>query len=121
MLLFLFTTLGDAKIKVHVINTLEGVQDLQLHCKSKNNDLGLQVVHPGQYFMIKFNPNIWGTTLFFCSFSWAGELHYFDIYKAARGDKPVCPDDVILWEIRKSGPCFMTCMRDPYQRCYRWN
>ncbi|KAJ4834838.1 hypothetical protein Tsubulata_041775 [Turnera subulata] len=123
LLLFSFTiTLCAAKTKVHIKNTLEGGQVLNFHCKSKNDDLGVQLLHPGEEWMFRFTVNIWETTLYFCRFWWGAESHWFDIYKASR-DKwpPVCYDDNKYWEVKQSGPCFIRCFASPHQTCYPWN
>jgi len=55
-------------VKVSVTNGLEGKEDLNIHCKSKDNDLGQHLLHINQTFGWDFGPSFWGHTLFFCSF-----------------------------------------------------
>ncbi|KAJ4824388.1 hypothetical protein Tsubulata_026332, partial [Turnera subulata] len=105
---------GDEKFSLAA--TIHGGQVLNFHCKSKNDDLGVQLLHPGEEWMFRFTVNIWETTLYFCRFWWGAESHWFDIYKASR-DKwpPVCYDDNKYWEVKQSGPCFIRCFASPHQ------
>lgn len=51
---------------LHVVNQLSGNQDLLVHCKSKNNDLGIHHLGIGNEFKWDFRENYWGNTLFWC-------------------------------------------------------
>ena len=53
---------------------------LTIHCKSKNDDLGVQVVQLDHVFTFKFTPNFWGSTLYSCNFRWEDESYYHNIY-----------------------------------------
>ena len=71
------------KRHVMIINDLEEKLDLILHCKSGDDDLGEHLIHYDSTFEWSFRPNIFRTTLFYCSFQWK-ELPFkvwFDIYK----------------------------------------
>ncbi|CAN0877686.1 S-protein homolog 2 [Linum grandiflorum] len=91
------------KTTVVVVNKLEGKSRLTLHCKSKDDDLG---VKPG--------------TLFFCSFQWpnGGGIHWFDIYVQTR-DEIECT--VCIWNIESHGPCTYNDRTEKYDLCYGWN
>ncbi|ESW11844.1 hypothetical protein PHAVU_008G063200 [Phaseolus vulgaris] len=58
-------TLTWANNHVFVTNHLEGKEDLNIHCKSKDDDLGPHVLHINQYIRITFQPNFFFGTLFF--------------------------------------------------------
>jgi hypothetical protein len=103
--------LVSAKRQVIIVNALEGNLDLTIHCKSADDDLGIHLLHYNDSFSWRFNNNFFNTTLFYCSFKWNNEIHYFDIYKFKR-DHDVC--QACLWYINKSGPC-----RDG--DCFPWN
>ena len=101
------TTLAEAgyfkKITVQINNTLENNQELTVHCKSKNDDLGFHTLLPKKTYEFSFKRNAFGDgTLFFCSFTWPEEpqLHYFDIYDQKRDDCSKC-----FWEVFKFGAC----------------
>lgn len=80
---------------------------LNIHCKSKNDDLGIQTLKPGDLYHFKFHMNFWGTTLFYCYFSWGSKHNIFDVFKQRGG---ICSDHGELlkdyycnWMMRDSG------------------
>ncbi|KAK7374259.1 hypothetical protein VNO80_07689 [Phaseolus coccineus] len=122
VLLFSMLTLTLAHTNVYIMNSLEGKEDLNIHCKSKDDDLGQHVLHINQEFKISFEPNYFFGTLFFCSFEWGnGPLLYFDVYKQSR-DYYKCDDDC-KWYVKKDGLCRDELQLDStYNRiCYKWN
>jgi len=101
------------KTTVIVRNSLEGRQDLFLHCMSKDNDLGMQQLRFDQTFRWSFRVNFFETTLFHCSFQWQGASHKFAIYEAKRDDE-VCSQ--CSWIVKQEGPCLV--FDHPY--CFKW-
>ncbi|BAT83632.1 hypothetical protein VIGAN_04081400 [Vigna angularis var. angularis] len=104
-------------IEVKVTNTLEGRENLNIHCKSKDDDLGRHLLHFNQTFQWTFGHQIFGKTLFFCSIQWGnGQLLHFDAYVQTR-DLSVC--SLCEWYIKKNGPC----RYEDFNafRCYKWN
>ncbi|XP_010537233.1 PREDICTED: uncharacterized protein LOC104812007 [Tarenaya hassleriana] len=94
------------KKTVTIINNLGGGLTLRYHCKSGDDDLGDRVLGPGGSWWFRFEPNFFGTTLFYCYFSWTGSGGWFDIYKDSRDNVPsknYC--DECKWKVRKTGPC----------------
>lgn len=83
---------------VIIDNYLQDRSELTLHCKSKDDDLGVQVVPFKGSFQFHFRVNFRMTTLFFCSFQWEEKLEHFDIYKAWR-DFKLCHINC-MWRIR---------------------
>jgi hypothetical protein len=102
---------------VKVINDLGNGLPLTLGCKSKNDDLGVHTLKPNGFFEINFTPNFWGTTLFFCKFTWKNQVHWFKIYDYAR-DGDVCVN--CTWKIRTTSACFLDPKRNEYDICYLW-
>ncbi|CAN0877688.1 S-protein homolog 4 [Linum grandiflorum] len=133
-MLFMVTTMNDVvkadddppaffpKTTVVVVNKLEGKSRLTLHCKSKDDDLGVKVLGYNQEYSFKFRPKpfIWPGTLFFCSFQWpnGGGIHWFDIYVQTR-DEIECT--VCIWNIESHGPCTYNDRTEKYDLCYGWN
>ncbi|CAA7043093.1 unnamed protein product [Microthlaspi erraticum] len=76
--------MSHAKTTVVINNDLGGGLALQYHCKSGDNNLKAQSLAPGGSSSFRFNPDVFGRTLYFCSFSWQNESHYFDIYVQKR-------------------------------------
>ncbi|KAK8464290.1 hypothetical protein PHAVU_011G169266 [Phaseolus vulgaris] len=101
---------------VIVTNELQGGRDLLLHCKSADDDLGVQHLHPQGTFSWSFKLNFFGTTLFHCSFQWDSVLHRFDIYKANR-DAARC--SLCSWVVREDGPCLI--FAGEKDQCSHWN
>ena len=106
---------------VEIINKLGGGLTLTLHCKSKDDDLGVQTLAPDSSWSFKFSPAVFKTTLFFCNFKWGGESHWFDIYDDNRdGDGRDFPCYLCRWNINRSHPCRADTNRFVKQ-CYDWN
>ncbi|KAF7814535.1 leguminosin group486 secreted peptide [Senna tora] len=106
------------KTHVKVNNFLDNDLDLTLHCKSADDDLGVQILRYDQNFEWSFVVNVFGTTLFYCSFQWEGEFHHFDIYKAER-DFFLCED--CIWSIKQDRPCRLDLALGNFSACYPWN
>jgi len=102
--------------RVNIENLLEDNLNVTIHCKSKDDDLGVHHLQNGDIYGWELNDNFFGTTLFYCSFQWNGELHWYDMYKSSR-DSNVC--GVCNWYIGKSGPCFL--LPDRSTHCFPWN
>ncbi|XP_062088952.1 S-protein homolog 5-like [Humulus lupulus] len=82
---------------VRVVNKLDEGLSLTIHCKSKNDDLGVHVLGRDEYFEWTFYVNLWETTLFFCRFDWRDASKTFDAYRAIR-DIHRC--NHCLWEAK---------------------
>lgn len=122
MTMFISATMSHAKTTVVINNDLGGGLALQYHCKSGDNDLGVRSLAPGGSWSFQFNPDIFGRTLYFCSFSWPNESHYFDIYIQKRDkefEKFGCTN--CSWKIRKNGPCKLNKNTNVYDVCFPWN
>jgi len=68
MLLSMLTLVWTRDTNVFITNDLEGREDLNIHCKSEDDDLGQHVLHINQDFKMGFGTNYFWETLFFCSF-----------------------------------------------------
>ncbi|TYI32611.1 hypothetical protein ES332_A04G076100v1 [Gossypium tomentosum] len=77
MLLFVASEaiLPRHKVDVLIYNYLQNGTDLTVHCKSKDDDLGVHLLAFRNYYESKFRPNLFGTTLFYCSMQWDGIMH----------------------------------------------
>ncbi|KAI3688372.1 hypothetical protein L1987_82084 [Smallanthus sonchifolius] len=56
------------------------VNNLMLHCQSKDDDLGEVHRNAGGEFDIKFCMNAWRTTLYFCHFYWQSKQRVFNVF-----------------------------------------
>ncbi|XP_050215930.1 S-protein homolog 3-like [Mercurialis annua] len=109
--------LSEAK-HVHIRNDIGENIDLMVHCKSKNDDLGDHLLHPQETYEFAFTPNIFGTTLFFCGFTWAGQPKFFNIYDD-RAHSSSCGD--CYWAVHVDGPCLLKNDFGEIDTCYKWN
>lgn len=96
-------------IHVQITNKLENGEDLTLHCKSKDDDLGVHLLHRDESYRFRFCPHLLGKTLFFCSFVWSGQVHWFDIYNGKKDNCHYCN-----WRITHSAAC-------DDKGCYQYN
>ncbi|GLU07727.1 hypothetical protein SLE2022_246750 [Rubroshorea leprosula] len=71
---------------VQIINELADGRYLDVHCKSKDDDLGLQHLGPnGGNYMFSFRINFGATTLFWCNF-WYNYSHaVFNVFEGSTG------------------------------------
>ncbi|KAE9584591.1 putative plant self-incompatibility S1 [Lupinus albus] len=100
----------DTKVTLH--NSL--VVPVIVHCKDKNHDDGFHVLNSRDNITIKFKRAfLIRKTLWFCSFKWEKEFHYFDIYDQKRHTCTHC-----IWRIRTYGLCLDTY---PDLICFPWN
>jgi len=104
--------MGEATVLIN--NRLGGGAILRVHCKSKDDDLGVHDIKESWSF--SFTPNFFEDTLFFCSFSWPGRFEWFDIYKEKR-DWHYC--EQCIWNILPDSPCRVDSLE--YDACYPWN
>uniref|UniRef100_A0A7N0TBC1 S-protein homolog n=1 Tax=Kalanchoe fedtschenkoi TaxID=63787 RepID=A0A7N0TBC1_KALFE len=109
------------KMTVYIKHSMgQGVM-LDLHCKSKDDDLGNQRLANGQWYRFSFRPNVGGTTLFWCDVSWNGRSQVFNAYR----EKDTywkchdvgcdCP-----WNLTPDGPCFFNPKTEKYDMCQGW-
>jgi len=121
LLVSMLTMVWAKHVNVTIVNKLEGNEDLYIHCKSKDNDLGIHLLQINQFFRWSFGTSLFLNTLFFCSFRWRnGPLVYYDVYKEVK-DFYECQNCV--WDIRKAGPCrYESCTSNSCRLvCYKWN
>ncbi|GAV88437.1 Self-incomp_S1 domain-containing protein [Cephalotus follicularis] len=106
------------KTHVQITNLIAPNVSLTLQCKSKDDDLGKQVLKYNENYDFYFKVNAWATTLYFCKFEWKSTSHWFDIYKYDR-DFFNCQE--CLWHIKPDGPCMLGLKSQKYDVCYPWN
>ena len=83
-------------IHITIINHLSERKNLQIHCKSKNDDLGVHILQYDEEYKFGFKPNYWLTTLFYCEFVCIVE----HILSAASGTRTLV---VVLHELKVLG------------------
>ncbi|KAL8052104.1 hypothetical protein ABFS82_06G188600 [Erythranthe guttata] len=69
------------KITIKVLNNLpQGSGSLQMHCASKDDDLGNRTLAVGDEFDWTFCDHFLSKTLFFCHLWWGARQKAFDVY-----------------------------------------
>ncbi|XP_039048909.1 S-protein homolog 2-like [Hibiscus syriacus] len=108
---------------VIINNNLKNRKDLTIHCKSKDDDLGVHVLSYGESYDFEFEPDIFWRTLFFCRMTWNGKSHWYDVYdeyvERLYGDSGGClqiEDDKCVWNVIEFGLC-----TPKTADCYPWN
>ena len=102
-IVFLLSTFAilqsSAKVHVHIQNR-QG-KNINLHCRSKDDDLGYHNIENGTEYSWSFNTNFWGTTLFYCAVLMDPDpvWYHFDAYRQSR-DSYRC-ESQCLWAILK--------------------
>ncbi|KAG7634552.1 Plant self-incompatibility S1 [Arabidopsis suecica] len=101
-----------AKKHVVIRNTVKNGEELNIHCKSSENNLGHIHLKHGHTWDFRFLVNISKSTKFRCHFWWyAGNKkffnYWFDIFTVSRDDKPsgrypVCQE--CIWDLSDYGP-----------------
>ncbi|KAE9587760.1 hypothetical protein Lal_00022051 [Lupinus albus] len=104
---------------IYIKNGLDKGTPLTVHCKSKDVDLGVQVLKYDEEFKFQFKPNFWPTTLYFCGFTWDSNLHWFDIYDQRR-DERICKPDC-KWSITRDHPCMFIPETQKYDSCDKYH
>ncbi|KAK6944135.1 Nuclear transcription factor Y subunit A [Dillenia turbinata] len=90
------------EVLVRVMNRLGRGRAMNVHCQSRDDDLGLVYVPDGSETDWKFTVNLWVTTLFYCALQWddVNWLH-FDAYDHKR-DSDRCQTEC-WWTISEDG------------------
>lgn len=124
VLILMVVSLSDPVVteKVHasVKNRLGSGRNMKVHCQSKDNDLGEQVVTDGSEFGWDFSVNAWGTTLFYCDTEWEKvQGYHFDAYSFER-DYVRC-ESQCAWLISEEGIYALNGITGFWEFFYGWS
>ncbi|KAE9587765.1 putative plant self-incompatibility S1 [Lupinus albus] len=100
---------------IYIKNGLDKGTPLTVHCKSKDDDLGVHVLKYDEEYKFQFEPSFLQNTLFFCGFTWDSKLHWFDIYDQDRDVTECRPD--CKWSITRDHPCMFNFKSQKYELC----
>ncbi|CAL0310879.1 unnamed protein product [Lupinus luteus] len=102
------------RIHVYVTNGLSQDTLLTLHCKSRDDDLGVHYLKYKEDYTFSFHYNIFRLkkyTLFWCDFTWNGKLHTFEVYNWKRDTN--LGRENFRWLLKEKEPClFNYALRD---------
>ncbi|WCJ25999.1 Plant self-incompatibility protein S1 family [Euphorbia peplus] len=96
---------GLAKTTVIIHNDVGPGEIVKVHCKSKDDDLGIHVVQFNQSYQWRFRVDWMDRTLFFCGIATRHGSGIYDIYKAKRDFRSPwrrCPH-TCTWKVRNDG------------------
>ena len=110
----------EARVDVVIGNGLGENTTLTLHCKSRDDDLGVHSLINNQTYSFHFEYNFFLTTQFFCSFHWdQSGIHWYDIVHPQHREYYEC--NPCLYLINAYGPCFLDSFTNEYDDCRSWN
>lgn len=108
------------KYHIRIIDDLpDQPPELFVHCKSKNNDLGVKSLRPRGMYTIAFYVNFWKNTLFFCRLKWGENKTSFDAFRTRR-DGYRCQKHGCIWSIRPDGFYFSKDWKN-WRLEYKWS
>lgn len=98
---------ANARVRVLITNEMSDYQGrpnmtITLHCRSRDDDLGVHQVTYLENYEFSFLPSIVRNTIFECGVKWDGDSHSFVAYNKNK-DKNKCR--VCLWKIKPEAPC----------------
>ncbi|KAJ4728388.1 Plant self-incompatibility S1 [Melia azedarach] len=109
------------KFSVHIINGLNN-QTIDVHCKSRDDDLGLHHLPVHGEFMWKFRVNIKSSTLYFCKWKWVKGHKTFDVFTTDEQFLgKYCGYDYCRWQGREDGLYGYSEKRRQYVFAYKWD
>lgn len=80
---------NPAGSSVNIINSLNDI--CVLHCSSKDNDFGQVAGSSNGSYYWKFDPNIFGRTVYNCEFLWGSKKQDFPVWQGSYYDeRPKC-------------------------------
>ncbi|GER42531.1 plant self-incompatibility protein S1 family [Striga asiatica] len=92
------------KFTIHITNKLPPKSDpLELHCASKDDDLGFHTLSPNQSFSWGFCENFVPNTLFFCHIWWESKDIGFESFNFEFHDGCIPDGSQCFWEVRVDG------------------
>ncbi|CAK8579038.1 unnamed protein product [Lathyrus sativus] len=107
---------SPTKTTVRVGNELDF--NVNMHCKSSDDDLGNRDIPPTTYTEWSFRANFRGTTLYTCVFQWDSVRKNVVIYDAKK-DEDLCISQ--CWRIlRTDGIYFYNQYKKSWEKRYSW-
>ncbi|KAJ9182190.1 hypothetical protein P3X46_006213 [Hevea brasiliensis] len=108
------------KYHVHIVNNLTN-NILNLHCKSKDDDLGPHALPVNTEFHFSFRVNLFGTTLFWCNFNWGnGRGGGYKVFWYGKGLARKCNYKNCIWSARDDAIYLMNFFANKYEKYYDW-
>ncbi|KAK4356914.1 hypothetical protein RND71_022524 [Anisodus tanguticus] len=116
-----------AGFTVHIIDALPNNDvPLSVHCESKDDDLGIKNLKVGDDFHFSFRGAVFGSTRFYCHFSWGSKTHFFDVFTTDMYKSRACGrisgnNYECFWKVQEDGFYFGGHNSGPYSKKFDWN
>ncbi|WCJ24175.1 Plant self-incompatibility protein S1 family [Euphorbia peplus] len=96
------------KFTVHVINALSSNEHpLNIHCQSRDDDLGSHTLYVGGDFHFKFGTKLVGKKSWFtCDMIWGSKHQHVDVFKQNYEGDLCCPTRTCYWKAKNNGIYF---------------
>ncbi|KAF8388347.1 hypothetical protein HHK36_027013 [Tetracentron sinense] len=125
LLLLLALALSESSVvlskwHVHIVNGLSNNTILNVHCQSKNDDLGWHALAAEEDFNWAFHMNIFRTTLFFCYMQWKEVKGSFKVFSVDMGLHTICYDSVCTYRAEEKGVYVYNESMKGYLLVYLW-
>ncbi|OAY40805.1 hypothetical protein MANES_09G050200v8 [Manihot esculenta] len=107
---------------VHISNHLSDNRNLSLHCWSGDDNLGNHELSSSAEFEFHFCLNIWGTTKFWCDFSWNHHQYggIFKVFWVGRKLVQMCNHKNCVWSARDDGIYLLDIVSGIFVKKYIW-
>ncbi|KAK4729246.1 hypothetical protein R3W88_022234 [Solanum pinnatisectum] len=66
--------------EIFINNISRSTPPLNVHCLSRDDDLGVHTLEPGDKYDFSFHENFLSTTHFYCKLKWGRNSSIFDVY-----------------------------------------
>ncbi|XP_022155227.1 S-protein homolog 74-like [Momordica charantia] len=117
---------SSTRFLIHVANGLSG-DICYVSCKSKDTNIGGHFLDLGANIGWHFEPNFWGTTLFWCFASKSGAKASFDVFwveKRSSWLRERCGGDETLtciWIVKDDGIYIRNLTQNVDELIHKWN
>nr|XP_043632938.1 self-incompatibility protein S1-like [Erigeron canadensis] len=112
-----------------IVHIESNLNNLVLHCKSKDDDLGNVTRNSGEEFDIHFCADFWGRSVFSCEFYWESKHQEFTVYESKHPEYCAKKDDYgfyntdCYWKIQEDGfyyPQYFEPEPNTWLKKYEW-
>ncbi|KAJ4822124.1 hypothetical protein Tsubulata_017251 [Turnera subulata] len=108
------------KYHVQVFSGLSNNNNLEIHCRSKDDDLGRHELPWSAEFTWSFRMDILGTTVFWCDMNWANGHGSFNVFWNDGGFLHKCNYKNCIWVAQDDGLYLDDIPASKYDLMYTW-
>lgn len=106
--------------EVHIINNINNKTDeLIVHCKSADDDLGEHFLDKDDDWHWKFRVNFFRSTLFFCHLQWGEVRKRFTVFDTDYISSQCEQTSTCFWSVRDKG-IYFSCNNENYVKTHTW-